>query len=109
MTHLPQLRAELVSIDLFDVGTSPVENGAAFACSWTGPNAGQLIVRGGVLHINAGEDSVSIPRERLQGWTIRPRSDGFLLTLGRGSGMRVVLPASLVPSVERALEQLQQP
>ncbi len=107
MTLLPDFGDELAAIDLFDVGASPVSNGVDFACSWTGPSAGQLIVRGGVLHINVGNESTSIPRSRLQGWSARPSGDEYLLSLGRGRGMRVLLPAALLPSVERALERLQ--
>ncbi len=99
--------SERVSIDLFDVGSSPVANGADFACSWTGPHAGQLIVRSGVLHLNTDGRSAAIPRERIDGWTLRPLDDTVLLSIGEPDQLNVELPAELAFAVERALKRLQ--
>lgn len=92
--------------EVFDHGPSPVDGGADFACSWSGPEGGQIIVRGTVLHINAGEQSAAIPVERLQGWSSRPHGDHVELSIESNDVLQVRIPAGLFQSVERALQGL---
>lgn len=92
--------------DLFGIAGSPVDTGAGFACSWSGPDGGQIIVRGNVLHINAGGQSAAIPAERLQGWTSRSHGEHVELTLQSIDELRVRIPTGLFLAVERALQGL---
>lgn len=108
MKSASRFTSERISFDLFDVGFSPVANGADFACSWTGPHPGQLIIRSGMLHINADGRSETVPRERIAGWTIRPLGDTALLTIGEPEPLSIALPNGLTFAVERALGRLQQ-
>ncbi len=93
-------------VELFDHGPSPVDGGADFACSWSGPDAGQIIVRGRVLHVGTGTQSAAIPVERLQGWSSRPHGDHVELTIQSNDVLQVRIPAGLFLAVERALQGL---
>lgn len=98
--------------DLSGIGGAPVDTGAGFACSWSGPDGGQIIVRGNVLHINAGGQSAAIPAERLQGWTSREHGEHgehgehVELTLQSIDELHVRIPTGLFLAVERALQGL---
>ncbi len=107
MDSTPDTSFAAPMIDLSDFGASPIEGGADFACSWSGRNGGQLIVRAGVLHASSGEQSAAIPRERLQGWTVRPNGDAADLVLQSNDVLQLRVPLDLVPVIERALQQLQ--
>lgn len=107
MRPASRFTSERISFDLFDVGFSPVANGVDFACSWTGPHPGQLIIRSGMLHINADGRSETVPRERIAGWTSRPLGDAALLTISGPEPFTIALPAGLTFAVERALGRLQ--
>ncbi len=107
MDHTPESPIAGPMVDLFDFGASPVDGGADFACSWSGRDGGQLIVRAGVLHASSGEQSAAIPRERLQGWSVRPDGDVAVLILQSNDVLQLRVPLSLVPVIEHALTQLQ--
>lgn len=93
-------------VELFDHGPSPVDGGADFACSWSGLEGGQIIVRGRVLLINAGDQSAAIPVGRLQGWSSRPHGEHVELTIQSNDVLQVRIPAGLFLAVERALQGL---
>ncbi len=92
--------------ELFDHGPSPVEGGADFACSWSGETSGQIIIRGKVLHVNAGEQSAAIPAERLQGWTTREHEDHVELIIESNENLHVLIPSGLFLAVEKAMQGL---
>ncbi len=107
MDRTPESSFDGPMVDLFDFGTSPIDGGADFACSWSGRNGGQLIVRADVLHASSGTASAAIPRERLQGWSVRPDGDAADLILQSNDELHLRVPLDLVPVIERALTQLQ--
>ncbi len=107
MDHTPETSFDGPMVDLFDFGASPVDGGADFACSWSGRDSGQLIVRAGVLHASSGEQSEAIPRARLQGWSVRPDGDVADLILQSNDVLQLRVPIKLVPTIEHALTQLQ--
>ncbi len=107
MDHTPETSFDAPKIDLFDFGASPIDGGANFACSWSGRNGGQIIVRAGVLHASSGEQSAAIPRERLQSWTVRPDGDAADLILQSNDVLHLRVPLDLVSVIEQALTRLQ--
>lgn len=106
MDNKPDTSFAAPMIDLFDFGPSPIDNGADFACSWSGRHRGQLIVRAGVLHVSSGDVSMAIPRERLLGWSIRPEGDLAALTVQSNDTLQLQVPLDVVAPIERALNDL---